>query len=488
MKNVVMLVHNDVSHDTRVKKEAETLGKNGYKVTVIGIRGTDEIPEFDSYEYYDVIRIRHIRNSYEKFRDFFLSRIKKFQSSFNKEKISNDILNSLELRDKAEKDAKEKITNTNKLSLKICYIVIAELKCIYYTKKIEKLHKSKIEFKEKYSKINLKQKENFKKYYASIYAPYMMPFAQFFDFEKLVRSKIEELKPDIIHAHDLLTTYAAVKYSKKHNIPMIYDAHEYEIHRNRKYRTFKILADQWFEWKAVKQAKRVITVSDGIAEDMAKMYNIPVPTVVLNSPTIKAIDYEVDKDIRTDLGLSNDDVILVYVGINTIGRGLEVFVKSLMHLPENYHVAILGPRKEVNDTNLIKFAQLKGVVSRVHLLEPVLPIEIPNYIKSADVSVIPGINVCKSYDYSLPNKLFDALFSTLIICSGNVKSISQFIQKNKLGEIFDGTNHKDMAKKIKNAIQNRNEYNIGKKSDKKIFEKYSWESQSQILVDLYKNL
>lgn len=57
MKKVLMFVRNDVTYDSRVKKEATSLGKAGFRVRIVGI-ALPEIVVEDESPYYTITRIR----------------------------------------------------------------------------------------------------------------------------------------------------------------------------------------------------------------------------------------------------------------------------------------------------------------------------------------------------------------------------------------------------------------------------------------------
>ena len=73
----------------------------------------------------------------------------------------------------------------------------------------------------------------------------------------------------------------------------------------------------------------------------------------------------------------------------------------------------------------------------------------PGFIKDADCSVIAVQNVCLSYYFALPNKLFESAIGG----SPNrgrklLVEIRRFVEENGVGVIMDETDPKDIARAI----------------------------------------
>ncbi len=110
--------------------------------------------------------------------------------------------------------------------------------------------------------------------------------------------------------------------------------------------------------------------------------------------------------------LDADTPLLVYTGLVTRNRGLELMLEALAQLP-GFHLAMVGRAEPQIAAALARQAQALGVVERVHGVAPVPPEELIDFIASGDVAVIAAPDACLSYRYSLPNKLFEALFAGL---------------------------------------------------------------------------
>lgn len=103
-------------------------------------------------------------------------------------------------------------------------------------------------------------------------------------FEFIYRAVKIYKKFDIFHCNDLntLPIGVIVKNFYNKNIKIVYDAHEYEINDVPNQSKVSIKIKYFLEKYLIKYADVVVTVSDSIADDYARMYNIQRPSVVLN--------------------------------------------------------------------------------------------------------------------------------------------------------------------------------------------------------------
>ena len=132
---------------------------------------------------------------------------------------------------------------------------------------------------------------------------------------------------DILHCNDLNTLPIAfiVKKFYNKNIKIVYDAHEYETEINGLGGVQKTLV-KFLEKSLIKYADKVICVSDAIANEYVKLYNIEKPALVLNTPLYQQIEKQ---DIfRETLNIPKDKTIFLYQGGLSSGRGIEILLDT----------------------------------------------------------------------------------------------------------------------------------------------------------------
>jgi len=299
---------------------------------------------------------------------------------------------------------------------------------------------------------------------------------------------IERLAPDVLHAHDLNTLWAARRYARRWGIPLVYDSHELELHRNTTWTPLKRAVARVVETLGVRSASAVITVSPSIAADLARTYRIPLPAVVLNAPPREAAVASTLVDLKDAAGLSEKETLVIYVGAVLRGRGLEQLVEALPFSPSSLHIGILGPRQPDREEPLVSRARADGTADRVHIFDPLPAVLVPAALATADASVSPVQNVCRSYDLALPNKLFDAVMAGVPVGVGGLQEMSRFVRKHEIGVVFDERDPKAIAVALVELI---GDLPAGLRDPDRLEDLRSlvcWERQVEVLLALYRGL
>jgi glycosyltransferase involved in cell wall biosynthesis len=293
-------------------------------------------------------------------------------------------------------------------------------------------------------------------------------------------------QPDVVHAHDLSTLFAARRYARRHRASLIYDSHELELDAKRRWRRSERLAAVVVERAGVRAAAAVVTVSDAIARVLAERYGIPVPLVLLNSPWLRAAAGEPLPVLRADLG--PDAKVIAYVGGVWAGRGLEDLLEALTHLPEVYVLAILGERREPMDEKLRRRARELGVLDRLRLHDPVPAPLVPAVLAAADVSALPIQNSHLSHYYAMPNKLFDAVMAGVPLAVADLPEMARFVTERELGAVFDERDPVSIARVLRAVVEDppagvRNQERL-----RAVQAEVAWERQAEKLLALYERL
>ncbi len=308
------------------------------------------------------------------------------------------------------------------------------------------------------------------------------------EYAATVTPALERLAPDLVHAHDLNTLWAARRYAQRRRIPLVYDSHELELHRNTTWTPLKRAVARVVETLGVRSASAVITVSPSIAADLARTYYIPLPAVVLNAPPREAAVASAPVDLKDSAGLSGKEKLVVYVGAVLHGRGLEQLVEALPFSPSSLHIGILGPRRPDREEPLVRRAQADGTADRVHIFDPLPAALVPAALATADASVSPVQNVCRSYDLALPNKLFDAVMAGVPVGVGELQEMSRFVRENEVGVVFDERDPKAIAAALGELI---GELPAGLRDLDRLEDlraQVCWERQVEVLLALYRGL
>jgi glycosyltransferase involved in cell wall biosynthesis len=314
-----------------------------------------------------------------------------------------------------------------------------------------------------------------------------VPLAGHRDYHRSIVPLLEMSPPDVVHAHDLNTLYGAWRYARRYGCELVYDSHELELHRNTTWTVSRRLVDRIIELLAIRRASAVITVSTDIAVDLADTYRIPRPTVLLNSPPLSTSRVGATS-MKAMAGLEESQRMVMYVGKVTEGRGLEVLVDALAHLPDDCHLGVLGPRSQPHDAELMARAAARGHADRLQLLRPLSAPDVPPALATADAFVISAPNICRSYDLSLPNKLFDAVMAGVPIAVGQLSTMRRFVLENELGCDFNERSPRDIAAAILFLFDETPAGIRDRQRLRALQQLVCWERQAQELTGLYERL
>lgn len=299
---------------------------------------------------------------------------------------------------------------------------------------------------------------------------------------RIVRLALRE-KAAYYHAHDLdmlLEGYIGSKFARG---KLIYDSHELFSEKstmhNRKIRKKLVLVYERF---LIKRANAVITVTDSIASYLADLYKIKKPSVIRNVQNL--VDERAGQDIRTALGIDKKKPILVYIGKICEGRGLEVLAESLKYIPDAYLVMIGSIAGKTS--NRIKNISVKNnTCDRLIIRQPMHVSALKSYLRTADIGVIPTPGDCLSHYYGLGNKIFQCLeFCLPIVCRDHPEKAKIVIGEN-IGVTVSGIDARSLALAVEEALKNKAEYTNNLKL---ISGKFSWEKESETLLNIYKEL
>ncbi|WP_167752771.1 glycosyltransferase [Pusillimonas caeni] len=303
-------------------------------------------------------------------------------------------------------------------------------------------------------------------------------------------SRLElDQNPDIIHSHDLYTLVGAIALASKTGAKVIFDAHEIETERTPSLALEKKEFIDMLERTLLTNVQQVITCCDSSKEFYSKRFSRSIPEVVMNAPDFSDIkNDEPIINIRATLGLTENEHLLIYTGgVGREGRGMDKVVAALSFLPD-VHLAILGPRHQLNDAWLQEAAHKEGTYERVHLLPSVPANLVVNTIRTADVGVCAFQDISLNHRYAMPNKLFEMTFADIPICVSNLPEMANFVERLGNGLTMDETCPRSIANSIQQILNHPGKYKLTEHSYAVLQSEFSWNTQAKKLINTYSNL
>jgi len=301
---------------------------------------------------------------------------------------------------------------------------------------------------------------------------------KYFEFIFKVTKKYKNT--DVLHCNDLNTLPIAFIIKKFFNpkIMVVYDAHEYETETNGLHGTQKRIV-KVLEKALIGYADKVITVSSAIADAYVDLYNIPKPSLVLNTPVY--VDIE-NKDLfREHFNITKEQTIFLYQGALTPGRGIEILLNTFKELDQKSVIVFMG--YGTYEASIITATQ---EYDNIYFHPAVSPDILLNFTSSADFGISTIEDSCLSYRYCLPNKMFEYIMANVPVIVSNLPEMKKVVIDNNIGVVTQENTPQGLklaieeAQKLdKDTLQNNINY---------VKSIYNWGEQEKVLLSVYKDL
>jgi glycosyltransferase involved in cell wall biosynthesis len=211
-----------------------------------------------------------------------------------------------------------------------------------------------------------------------------------FDFFKWgqVKKLLEAEQVDILHAHGtraLSNTFWAAKALK---LPIIYTVHGWSFHADqspliKKYRT---LGEQFL----ISKADVTVCVSENNLQDGQRLFDMSRATVIKNGINLKKFNSgNVHKDIRAELGIAKETVLVGYIARITSQKDPITLLKAIAAVPAEVDLHFLlvgeGDLKE----EALKFARQLKIMHRVTFID--FRQDVPDILNAIDIYCLPSL-------------------------------------------------------------------------------------------------
>jgi glycosyltransferase involved in cell wall biosynthesis len=301
---------------------------------------------------------------------------------------------------------------------------------------------------------------------------------------------LDQLAPDVIHAHHPLVLPAALRAARRlrsrgRSCRVLYDAREnfagIPEEEQGSPRRHAVLVRQ--EVRAIRGVDAVLTVSEPIADELHQRYGLSQrPAVILNVP-VRATQGE-GPTVRDAAGLGADVPLVVYSGGMSRARGIEVLVRALAALPDVHAVLVPVPHPHPMEPGLRKLSVEVGVQDRLHIIPPVGQDQLVRYLSGANVAIHPMPGGSANHDQALPNKLFEYLHARLPLVVSDARLMSEFVRRNDLGEVFRSGDAPDLARAIRQVLD------VPPPADHlaDLAQEFCWQGQEDAVLRVYAEL
>ena len=316
------------------------------------------------------------------------------------------------------------------------------------------------------------------------------------DYIEALTPQIVRLRPDVIHAHDVHTIPAAslaadeLEQTTGSRPLWLYDAHEFIAGLSLYGRRDATERAGWLnlEQEYAPLADAIITVSPDLARELHRRYpQVPEVDEVLNAPwRSQTPPIPHDGGVRAQVGVGADVPLIVYSGVVTDARGVQTAIEAMPYLPA-VHLAIVSTTYAARLTGILRTrAQTLGVAERVHIVPPVPAQDVVGHLSTADIGLIP-IRRFPSHDVALTNKLFEYLHAGIPVVVSDCPAQKRFVRSEDIGAVHITDDALDLALAVRAVLDDLDHFRARARRPE-IVERFSWQESERRLAVVYSDL
>ena len=241
-------------------------------------------------------------------------------------------------------------------------------------------------------------------------------------------------------------------------------------------------------------SEHIFVHSDEMKDEMVTEFRIPegkisvIPFGINNTVPNTSLS---SAEAKRQLGISNDDKVLLFFGNIAPYKGLEYLIAAFSELltkDRNYRLLVVGKSKgpESYWNQIRRATESSGIGDRVITkIEYVPDEETELYFKASDVLILPYTHVFQSgvlflgYSFGLP------------AIAADVGSLKQEITEGESGFVFKPRDSSDLARKIHTYFNSELFRNLeSRRAGIKAYanERYSWDKVAAITTSVYSRL
>ena len=300
----------------------------------------------------------------------------------------------------------------------------------------------------------------------------MKNLLKYWEFHKKVVKILKKIDADVIIAADIYSLSSVC--SKRAFSDIIFDCREiYSALNAHRYKPIYKKFWSFYENYFLSYVRTVFVTAKTDYDFMKKKYchHLQIKwSILYNYPIDKNYSNYDTINIRTTYHIPKQHTIILYQGVLHKDRG----IRQLIELVKNSQsiTAIIignGPAR----TDYLKLTKKNMLSKCIIFIDKIPYLELFNYTKQCDIGWCMINDRSVSYQFALPNKLFEYAYIGLPILSSNLPNTASFILKYNLGIVIRSKNIMNYKKAVHTINQNKRLY-----SNREIIKKqYTWKNQ-----------
>jgi UDP-glucose:(heptosyl)LPS alpha-1,3-glucosyltransferase len=230
------------------------------------------------------------------------------------------------------------------------------------------------------------------------------------------------------------------------------------------------------------QLKAVICNSDMVRKEILSYFAINAEKihVIYSGVDTEHFHPDCQKDsdtVRSELGVSDEDTVFLFVGSGFERKGLNTFIKALSIMPASVKGLVIGQDKKLPDYE--KAAKELGLEERLLFLGK--KSDVRPYYGAADALILPTL-----YD-PFPNVILEGMACGLPVLTSTKSGGAEVIEEGKQGYVHDALDYHAFSESMTKLVDKKHAQACGKAARKRI-SPFTLEKMAIQLNLLYSNL
>ncbi len=293
------------------------------------------------------------------------------------------------------------------------------------------------------------------------------------------------LRAQVYHCHNLNTLVVGYLAARRVGARLVYDSHELLLEtwpmalRPAWYRRLVGRYEGWF----ARRADLCIQTSTSRAERFQELHGIKAEVLRNRAERVEGLR---PKNLKSELKIPPDKLLVAYVGAIMWGRGLAVALRALVQVPDVHLVFIGGGSLQAE---LEAMVQRLGLSDRAHFLGAVPAEGLLDVVAGADVGLSLVENVCGSYYFEVPTKVYEYMMVGLPQISSDFPEVRRVLEDSGCGIPVDPSSPWAVADAIRRLRDDPAERaRMGASARRAALDRYHWELEAAHLLELYDRL
>lgn len=296
-----------------------------------------------------------------------------------------------------------------------------------------------------------------------------------------------EWRPDAVYERYTLFGLAGGKLATQLRVPHLLEVNApLRLERLRNQGLALEWLARWCEQRILGRANRVLCVSHAVAA-YAMQHGAHRERVLIQPNAVNPARFHVNsaaREVRTQLGFTDDQVVVGFVGSLKLWHGVEHLVEAVAcarSLVPRLRVLIVGdgPARAAIE-HAIREHDLEG---QVVLVGNVPHTDVPRYVAAMDLAVAPYRDTPDFY-FS-PLKIFEYMAAGKPVVAPRLGQIPDIVSDGETGLLYaPGQVHELAERLVLLATRENMRAELGQQAGEVVREQYTWEATAQHLVTL----